>query len=463
VTIRFLAPSPAEGTTLASHGVSFRFTYSVRPKATRKLRCVLAGPKSSVGPCNRPQASGKGSRSAKSYTSLTSGSYAFSVLVTGPGGETVSATRHFGIGVAVVALAAGDAHTCALTSKTGVKCWGHNYAGQIGNGTRMDSSAPVDVLGLSSGVTAITAGSGSAHTCALTSGGAVECWGDNSTGQLGTGVTLDSPTPVMVSGLSSGVIAIAAGAQHTCALTQGGAVKCWGLSFHGQLGDGTFTHSYTPIDVVGLSSGVTAITAGGLHTCALMTSGAVKCWGDNPTGELVNGVTSTSSTPVDVPRLSSGVREIAAGASHTCALTNSGAVTCWGDNSNGQLGNGTTSLSSTPVDVSGLSSGVAAIAAGGNHNCALTDSGAVKCWGANYNGMLGNGTDTDSPIPVGVSGLSSGVTAIAAGDGHTCALTTDGPVLCWGWNLSGQLGNDTNTDSSTPVQVFGLSSASRRK
>jgi len=357
----------------------------------------------------------------------------------------------------IVRVAAGGYHTCALTAGGGVKCWGWNESGQLGDGTTTDRSKPVNVSVLSSGVTAIAAGL--YHTCALTAGGGVKCWGANYLGQLGDGTTTQRNTPVEVSGLSSGVSAIAADGLHTCALTAGGGVKCWGQNVSGQLGDsGTYTERSTPVDVSGLSSGVTAIAAGGEHTCALTAGGGVKCWGANYLSQLGDGTTTDRGTPVNVSGLRSGVTAIATGSAHTCALTAGGGVKCWGANYLSQLGNGTTTDRGTPVNVSGLSSGVTAIAAGYDHTCALTTGGGVKCWGDNGSGQLGDGTTTDRSTPVNVSGLSSGVTAIAAGGGHTCAMTAGGGVKCWGDNRQGQLGDGTTTQRSTPVNLSGLSS-----
>ena len=332
-----------------------------------------------------------------------------------------------------------------------MKCWGQNTYGQLGDGTTTNQYLPVDVSGLTSGISAVT--SGATDTCALTVTGGVKCWGENDFGKLGDGSTTDQDMPVDVIGLSSGVTAIANGSVSTCAL-QNGAVKCWGSNVDGQLGDGTITNRYTPVDVKGLPSGIRAIAVGqGDFACALTAAGGVMCWGSNEDfGELGDGTTTDHHIPMDVSGLTSGVISITAGVFHACALTVAGGVKCWGYNADGELGDGTTTDQYIPVDVTGLTGNIVAIRAGYFQTCALTAAGGVECWGRNDIGQLGNGSTTQSNTPVDVSGLTSGVSGIAAGI-NSCARMTDGSIKCWGDNEYGTLGNGTTTSSTIPVDV----------
>jgi alpha-tubulin suppressor-like RCC1 family protein len=207
------------------------------------------------------------------------------------------------------------------------------------------------------------------------------------------------------------------------------------------------------VDVINLVSGVRAIAAGYSYTCALTISSEVKCWGNNDYGQLGDRTTITQMMPMGVVGLSSNVMAITTGGAHTCALTASGGVKCWGFNKFGQLGNGTTINQFTPVDVIGLTTGVIAIVASGAHTCALTAGGGVKCWGRNLANALGDGTTTDRITPVDVSGLSRGISVITTFGMHTCALTAIGEIKCWGFNEFGQLGDATTNDGSTPVDV----------
>jgi alpha-tubulin suppressor-like RCC1 family protein len=354
-------------------------------------------------------------------------------------------------------IAAGGSHTCALTAAGGVKCWGDNASGQLGDGTTTSRPSPVDVQGLPGGVTALSAGL--THTCALTAAGGVKCWGGNVFGDLGDGTTTERDTPVDVSGLGSGVMAIASGEEHTCALTVQGGVLCWGSNDVGQLGDGTENESPVPVAVSGLQGGVVAIAAGAYYSCALTGSGNVDCWGNNVMGQLAGDGTPVAGsvpTPQGIAGLGNRVSAIAAGQVHTCVLTTSGGVVCWGFNDNGQLGDGTTADRHALVDVKGLAGGVTALAARGTHTCAVTLSAAVECWGSNQYGELGDGTTTERHAPVKVSGLTGSVQAIAAGEDHTCVLTTARLVLCWGRNDAGQLGSGSTANSPVPAAVTGF-------
>jgi alpha-tubulin suppressor-like RCC1 family protein len=281
----------------------------------------------------------------------------------------------------------------------------------------------------------------------------VKCWGTNSLGQLGDGSLLPKNVPVDTSGLSNGVVALAAGYGHTCALLLGGGVKCWGMNSYGQIGDGTTTQRNTPVDVSGLTSGVMALAVGSFHTCALMVGGAVKCWGYNSYGQLGDGTGTQRNSPTPVFGLSAGVIAMTAGDNHTCART-SGNVVCWGQNWFGQLGNGTTATYSQPVIASALPSGITALAAGYGHTCATTNGSAI-CWGLNDSGQVGDGTWVQRTLPQAVEGLASGVVALRASYYQTCALLSSGRPTCWGSDSSGQLGLGTIVRRSTPTNIVG--------
>jgi alpha-tubulin suppressor-like RCC1 family protein len=351
-------------------------------------------------------------------------------------------------------VATGGFHTCTLNGVGGVKCWGGNEYGQLGNNTTSDSYIPIDVSGLSNGVIAISAGY--EHTCALMETGGVKCWGHNNVGQLGDGTTETRFTPVDVSGLTSGVIAITAGGYHTCVLMETEGVKCWGDNSYYQMGDGTNIRRQTPVDVSGLSTGIVSISAGAFHSCAITESGGAKCWGDNREAELGDGTYGTPMTPVDVTILSGGVKAISAGQYFTCVLTENGGIKCWGYNEYGQFGDGTTGHQNTPVNVIGLTSGVAAITSGYHHTCALTGGGGAKCWGFNVLGQVGNGSFSDQLWQVDVVGMEYGVETIVGGNVHTCGITIAGYIACWGDNEFGQIGDGTITNRSVPVYVIGF-------
>lgn len=332
-------------------------------------------------------------------------------------------------------VAIGLQHSCALTVDGAVKCWGGNESGQLGDGSGKNSNTPVTAAGLSSNVVSIAAGVW--HTCALLGTGVVKCWGANWDGQLGDGSVFSRTTPVGVIGLGEPAVAISAGMGHTCAVIGSGAVKCWGRNDYGQLGDGTTTYRTTPGSVVGLGTGGKIVAAGGYHTCAVTDTGSAKCWGRNDYGQLGYGPTSHAYTPVDVYGLASAVMGISAGQYSSCAVTESGAARCWGQHDS--LGDTTCSSwapnyegCSLPVPVYGMGSGTTAVSCGLAHACGMNGFGELYCWGSNLYGQLGDGTTEYRYRPVAVSGLATSTYAAVGGLGLSCAVTSSGAVMCWG-------------------------------
>ena len=392
-------------------------------------------------------------------------------------------------------LGLGRSHTCAVTGAGGVQCWGLNLSGQLGNDTEGSSDPnplPVDVLETPGGAPlagAISVSAGISHTCALmeTTGG-VRCWGNNSLGQIGDDQScgIACATPIDVTGLASGVSSVSAGGSHACAVTDSGDVKCWGFNHVGQLGSDTqqtcsvvsLPCSTTPLDVAGLTSGAVTVATGLEHSCAVTDTGGIDCWGKNHLGQLGDGTTNTRVGPVSVcnvydggsqscTELLSGAVAVSLGTFHTCALVEAEppatghGVKCWGAGALGQLGGGVCcSPSSTPIDVAGLTSGASIMNVGEDHTCAVNEAGGVECWGLNDEGQLGAASAEFCNIilpcsssPVSVSGLESRALALDVGGAHTCAATEGESVQCWGLNDAGQLGDGTTEQRFAPVGV----------
>jgi alpha-tubulin suppressor-like RCC1 family protein len=413
-------------------------------------------------------------------------------------------------------ITVGARHACAVMTSGLAQCWGQGGSGRLGDGDTLDRAIPTPVIGLplpAGAANAVTAGietscainsqleaacwgrwvgdGGSlaaVHTkavvtqpaasqvvagwggCALVHSGGlstgVRCWGSNKTGQLGNGTKINARSPVVVKNLSN-VQDISNGAADNCALVAGGGAWCWGYNAWGELGDGSTTSSTVPVHVSGLPASLAQIAAGFEHTCALLKNGTVRCWGQNSNGQLGDGSTGDSKTPVAVKSLS-GVAQIAVGDNLSCALTSAGSVDCWGDGEFGELGNGQSGAgthSDVPVQVSGLTSGAVAIAASDATVCAELFTGQVDCWGDNSVGELGAGpvgTPALSSTPVSVSGFSASGSSVgvSAGFGATaCALSASQQAFCWGDNTVGELGDGASgaaSSSGTPVAVQGL-------
>ncbi|MBL8298372.1 MAG: hypothetical protein JNN30_08505 [Rhodanobacteraceae bacterium] len=345
--------------------------------------------------------------------------------------------------------------SCARTVEGAAWCWGSNYESQIGDGVGYQLGdtkrlGPTPVLGYASGTIDVSAGF--AHSCLLTTAGAVKCWGDNEYGQVGDNSSTDRVSPQDVIGASTQITQFDAGATHSCARTSGGGVRCWGRNDHGQIGDGTGIDRRVATNVAGALSGMAQVSAGGSHSCAVTAAGTVRCWGDNAFGQLGDGTIASQTTPVAVTGLS-GVSAVQCGQLHTCAQLTNGAVKCWGNNQYGQLGDGTITNALVPVDVVGLGPGsTTQLSAGGAHTCAFGAAGALTCWGANNDGQLGDGTTGNRAVPTPVSGMGSGVIAVAAGGDHSCAARGNS-VYCFGRGSAGQIGNGHSGDHTTPTQV----------
>ena len=322
------------------------------------------------------------------------------------------------------------------------------------------ASAPTALAATSQ---ATTIAAGSSHSCVVR-GGQAYCWGDNSAGELGNNTTTSSGTPLAVytGGALSGVTLtqIAAGTTFTCALATTGAAYCWGIGTSGQLGNGTTVSSSTPVPVSGALS-LTQITVGGATACGLTSAGAAYCWGAGGNGQLGNGTTTSAQTTPTAVSGSLSLAQVSVGSTSACAITAAGAAYCWGAGGSGQLGNGTTTATQlTPTAVSG-SLALAQITAGTADACGLTSAGAAYCWGADANGQLGNGPpNTNQSTPTALTTAGTPLAGIALGQivtgaGFACALGSAGNAYCWGLNSSGQLGNpDTAVNASLAVSVL---------
>lgn len=330
----------------------------------------------------------------------------------------------------------GPSASCVLLLGGQIKCWGSNHDGLLGQDDAISSSAePLTIPGIDDASEVVM---GQHVGCALRSAGSIACWGTNIYGLLGNRGYWKNITPLDVTGIDS-ARSLVRGSHHYCALLASGKVACWGRNNRGQLGTDTAGRSSPePLIVAGLGKAV-AVVAENFYSCALLESGSVSCWGENDKGQLGNGSTVNSATPVAVEILAN-VTSLATAENYACAQTVKGEVYCWGDNQYGQLGNGSTDMSNMPVKVIGIGNSVR-ISVGVDHSCALLESAEVQCWGANQYGQLGDGSYHSSASPVSVNAVVN-VVDISVGDRHSCAVLSNGRMQCWGDNSTHQLGVD---------------------
>ena len=316
-----------------------------------------------------------------------------------------------------------------------------------------------DMLGgerIVSDLSAVDISKGGGHACAITDNGSIICWGWNHRGQLGTGSSGDPdkdseglPTPTPTASLGEGrtAISISAGRIHTCALLDDGSVSCWGDNYDGQVGDNSTTNRYVPTPISSLGDGRTAvaISSGAHHTCAILDDGSVSCWGQNSNGQLGDGSDDERNVPTPISSLGDGRTAVAisAGDSHTCAILDDGSVSCWGSNWDGELGDGSSTQRNIPASTASLGEGRHAIEieAGYYHSCAILDDGSVTCWGSASSQF--DTTNLTSPTPAGDIRNGMKAIAISLDFGSTCVILEDSTYSCWGDNYHGQLGDGT--------------------
>ena len=336
-------------------------------------------------------------------------------------------------------LSTGGNHFCAIYDDSSLNCWGDNEFGQLGDGTQVDRLTLTEV-GLDSGRMAISVSSGQRHTCAVLDDASLKCWGDNSYGQLGDGSTTQSSSPVSV-GLSGVPVQVSSGKWHSCAILDDASLECWGRNDDGQLGDGSNSHRSSPVPVDFSGSKVLAVSAGGQHTCAVLDDWSVSCWGSNSNGQLGIGSTpSSSNSPASVTTGGNTVA-VSSGGAHTCAILEDSSLKCWGANDKGQLGYGNTNEMHDASSVGVVLSSIISIDLGNQHTCAIDDSGALKCWGGSAMGQVGDGNTSDSvssPLTLDL-GYVRGATSVAIGNSHSCAVLSDDLLSCWGGHGSGTL------------------------
>ena len=362
----------------------------------------------------------------------------------------------------VIAIAAGLNHSLAIKTGGGVWAWGQNTNGQVGDGTSGNNKivpTSISLATCTAGAATAIAG-GNAHSLAVV-GGVVCAWGLNGSGQLGDNSITQRTAPVATNTLT-GITAVAGGGNHSLAVKGDGTVWAWGSNFNGQLGDTTTTDQHVPVQSFGITNAIEIAAAGGYSVARLSSpADSLLTWGVE--GALGDGIVNIRAVPIQISGFPATVTQASAGNGHTLALLTSGAVWGLGSNSNGQLGDNSTTRRLTPVQASGLTANVTAIEAGNLHSLARKNDGSVWAWGGNNNGQLGNNTTTQQLVPVqvlgvGGSGFLSNIVGISASGTNNFSLAVDnaGAVYAWGFNGTGQLGDNTSTQRTVPVQVVGV-------
>ncbi len=370
-----------------------------------------------------------------------------------------------GLAAGVTAIAMGQTNLCATLAGGGVRCAGQDDVGQLGNGATTGTQTLVGPVNGLDGTVFTDIVSGMFHACALSEAGAVKCWGSNYDGAIGNNGSPGYVTePQDVVGLDHGVVQLGSGGNFTCAILDDASLRCWGAGASGELGTGNFLSSRVPLVVPDFPDGVLAAGGGSYSNCAIDSAERVFCWGRNNYGLAGDGTLDRYTTPQAVPGLT-GVIDLEIDLYHACAVTGSGGAYCWGRGTQGMIGDGARMQRLLPTSVVAVGTATATAVGGAGFACAINSDGALRCWGSNGNYSLGTGAPgsgnpfpppADAPTPLTVAGLGSGVTDVALGFMHGCAVH-NGAAKCWGDNWNGQLGNGTSGSGSIPYGPVGVS------
>ncbi len=357
----------------------------------------------------------------------------------------------------LVRLSARGSHACALDQNGNAWCWGDNARGQLGLGVTDAGRSLPQPVAMPAGVTFASIVTGGSHSCALDQNGTAWCWGGNDFGQTGTGALVTTvllPTAVQMP-VGVTFTSLYSGGNHVCALNAIGTAWCWGDNQSGQIGGTELQNpARVPLTVwMPVATTFTTMSLGMEHSCAVAASGRSYCWGRGTEGQLGQGAYTSADIPTAVAQSTTLHVSIHAGTSHTCAIDTSGAAWCWGRNDFGQLGTGNYTSGNAPVAVSapGANWAVTRMSVGPAFTCAIDAAGSAWCWGGDFNGALGNGSGSDSPVPIQVGFPASSVlTEISSGYYYSCALDSFGLAWCWGNNDKGQLGNGNTSTAEIP-------------
>jgi len=345
----------------------------------------------------------------------------------------------------------GSNHSCEVKTNGTLYCWGDNGNGQLGNNSTNNSKIPVQEFSQSTNWVSVSAGD--SHTCGIKKDGTLWCWGDNTFGKIGDHTSTEKHVPTQEFTASTNWESVSASKNHTCGVKTDGTLWCWGCNYNGEIGDNTVVIRYTPTQEFSQSTNWASVSAGNSHTCGIKKDGTLWCWGDNYYGQLGDNTTIDRKSPVLEYNQSTNWKSVSAGDYHTCGVKTDGTLYCWGNNSNGQIGDNTTTAKHVPTQENTASTNWLSISAYSSNTCGLKTDGTLWCWGYNHYGQLGDNTITDKHIPTQEITVSNNWKSVSAGYRHTGGVKTDGTLWCWGYNLNGQLGDNTTLDRHSPTII----------